>query len=152
MINKITLVLFLAIIVGCRNPFDKKTITKKIEKPIIENSQPTNNINYQKDNTSKLTRINIDNELKIEWNDYMMSLKDSVLSMCNFEKLYNPFGDFSHSKIKQTLNCMATIDTTENSVSFLYENKKFSITVVNWKNPYKDEYDVFLVKGIVPTV
>jgi len=112
------------------------------KKSAIEESLPIAESALQNSHSNK---INIEEELQIEFGDYFMALKNSNLSLCCIDSLYNPFMSFDNQSIREILKGFEE-SKDKNSISFKMKNSQ--IKLIEWNSEETNEYRIFFGNSI----
>ena len=90
-----------------------------------------------------------DNSINESFDEYFMTIKDSTVSLCCLEKLYNPFGSISTKDISSILPTYSvTKSQDDNSERTFFKKDENLVSIVNWKSEYSEnDYEVFLGEG-----
>ncbi|WP_147377099.1 hypothetical protein [Mangrovibacterium diazotrophicum] len=85
-----------------------------------------------------------------EFNRYFLAFKDSTVSLCCLDELYNPFGFLIEHDISSYLTGYEITKVTEGgSKTIIFSKDKDTVRLVKWKSEYSDHLELFLGKGQV---
>ncbi|GJM62912.1 hypothetical protein [Persicobacter diffluens] len=83
-----------------------------------------------------------------ECDRYFLAFKDSTVSLCCLEELYNPFGLLIESDISGYLSDYEiSYETGGESKTIVFSKNQNMVRLVKWKSEYSDHFELFLGKG-----
>ena len=83
-----------------------------------------------------------------EFDNYFLDFKDSTLSLCCLDELYNPFGFLTKRDIAGYLSDYEiTLKTEGESETIIFSKDQNKVRLVRWKSEYSDRIELFLGKG-----
>ena len=110
---------FILTILSCA-PKDKSAIETNSSKTNIETIKIVDNLENRTNNVDS-GKIDSETELKKEWGNYIVRLNDSILSLCNHQILYNPFGTFDQNETRELLfEYTSSTDTFSDGIEYHY--------------------------------
>ncbi len=83
-----------------------------------------------------------------EFDKYFLSIKDSIVSLCCLESLYNPLGYITKNDISRLLPDYEIITKTEDNLrKTIFTKGNNSVCLVRWQSEYSNDYEIGLGKG-----
>ena len=143
----IILISILLLFIGCKEKKSKKSLdeaalykTAIIEKEELQNENVT---------TASLKSEKIkENVPEGEFDRYFLAFKDSTVSLCCLDELYNPFGFLMVNDISSNLTGYEITKMTEGeSKTIIFSKDQDTVRLVKWKSEYSDHFELFLGKG-----
>ncbi len=90
----------------------------------------------------------MDNVPEGEFDRYFLAFKDSTVSLCCLDELYNPFGLLIERDISGYLtDYEISYETEGESKTIVFSKNQNMVRLVKWKSEYSDHFELFLGKG-----
>ncbi|MCY1635497.1 hypothetical protein [Marinifilum sp. D737] len=141
-------VLLLIFFCECSQKCEKNTNKLNIEDKVRTKAQAMKVISTVPEKNDR-TEKEIEESDSVYFDKYLMSIKDSIVSLCCQDELYNPFGELNKSKVKSYLKDYSYSKESESNKD-IFRNDSNLVSIVTYKAEYaEDVYEVFLGKGIL---
>ena len=148
--QKLLIILLLTFSIGCKQkaPYSTSDNNSSLETTFKIDSLKNTLVEPVDD--KPILKENIKSE-KVEFDKYLTSFKDSTVSLCCLQELYNPFGELTPKRIKSYLKEYSISKESDGgSEKDIFKKDSSLVTLVNYKAEYSENvYELFLGKGIL---